>query len=376
MNSGTFRSLTGFPLALAAALLTSGSMGLGACKTSESSPAGPEARLWDEDSEGGDTAVERLAARNGSTASLRVMWWNIQRGELAAEITRRARAGSHLPESYFNPLFLNMDWITRAPLKPDVLVLGEFHDNGVSTDVKNLLEKRYKHRFFSRYSEDLGDERLGIAVYSRYPIEEFRRAGLDWTPLRASAAERERYRRQWIRKSGSTPRAFRTYRRTYLNLIIRKPGRRPVHLVPVHLVQPWNHMRRFKSAVRTAWNLVFSEDNPLMYQLRRLRGHLEWDFGPYLTEADVLTLGDFNIPKTLLLETEGYERISNGLTEAFTGQPLTFPAASSPLRREQPYRSQPLKLDHAFASSSLEFTESAVLPLQGSDHYPIYVIVR
>jgi endonuclease/exonuclease/phosphatase (EEP) superfamily protein YafD len=124
--------------------------------------------------------------------------------------------------------------------------------------------------------------------------------------------------------------------------------------------------------------MVSGEQNPLLFQTRRLISFLERDFGVDFKDEPVLVIGDFNFPKSLLgVETRGHEVLhEKGLFEAFRGAPDTFPARSSNEFGKGPFKYGRVKLDHAFVSPGVTITAAEVLPLKGSDHYPIYVVLN
>jgi endonuclease/exonuclease/phosphatase family metal-dependent hydrolase len=82
--------------------------------------------------------------------------------------------------------------------------------------------------------------------------------------------------------------------------------------------------------------------------------------------------GDFNL--TVWCET--YLHLNDGLSEAFIGAPSTFPAMSADIRRQSPFNRTQIKIDHGFVGPEAEFEAAEVLYLRGSDHYPVYYVVR
>jgi hypothetical protein len=69
------------------------------------------------------------------------------------------------------------------------------------------------------------------------------------------------------------------------------------------------------------------------------------------------------------IKTAPYRLVSAGLVDAFGDDATpTYPAASAPA-----FGSFHLKIDHFLATPDLAFDAAQVLPLQGSDHYPIFI---
>jgi endonuclease/exonuclease/phosphatase family metal-dependent hydrolase len=86
----------------------------------------------------------------------------------------------------------------------------------------------------------------------------------------------------------------------------------------------------------------------------------------------VIVVGDFNMPKELMgFSTLGFQKISSGLTDIIASGAPSFPSSGAVETKKFPL----MQIDHAFTSPSLSATAGEVLPLRGSDHYPLYLIL-
>ena len=111
-----------------------------------------------------------------------------------------------------------------------------------------------------------------------------------------------------------------------------------------------------------------------MNQLKRLVSYVE---SAAITEQDsTLLLGDFNFPKTIgPISTKPHKLLKSlGFMDLMKRDSLhTWPSDSSKQAKSFPYK---IKIDHAYGLQNVQSETACILPLQGSDHYPVYCRLR
>ena len=288
-------------------------------------------------------------ANAGRGDGLRIFWWNVHDG----------RTDSKIPDF---TLSKNVVKLVHSEFAPDVLAFAEYQESDLSADDLTEVRRLYPFQLQQPYP---GTPGFGLAVYSRYPFQISSIDVLDFTPLTdMSDVDREQYRKLWCGTSGICGRPM-----VILQLNVNGKN---LKLVPIHLYDCWRKLKENIGIIRTAEQVFFGTHNPLWFQINRFRSMLEARLGNELTRGNVVVIGDFNMPKEILgVTTRGYRKISWGLTDAVPGDSPTIPSRNSPEARHFPS----MAIDHAFVSPSIEVQEGDVLPLRGSDHYPVYVVV-
>lgn len=338
---------------------------------------GPAPRLvWDESPSAGAAAVARIEAAHGGM-DLKALWWNVQRGEQNREFLS---AGGE------DPLSDNLAAIVGALWAPDVIVLAEY-DTGeriFSPALQDRLLALYPFQRFEPYHSS--EPAYGLFILSRRPVASLRQTAMGWVPTNLSRRRRADYVDRYTRDADGRALREAPYmtERPYVELVYDVGGQTAV-LGFAHLVMPWHNLKDREGMVRSAYEMVWGRSNPVLAQAQAL---LEWSResrrGPYLL------MGDFNIGASLFAsnaahrfmsrlagtmpdETATHRLLRSELNDAFSGrQPHSFPARSSPYRQKLPFRILPLKLDHAFVSRSARDATAEILPLRGSDHYPLW----
>lgn len=282
---------------------------------------------------------------------LSVLWWNT---ECAAE----ARAGQR---AFVQS---NLKELSARENKIDVVLLGEFCAANIAPETLEALSKQYPYFKHINYNNDsLG---FGFGVYSAHPIAFSETKILDWVPASEPLASQNIYRSFWQNNNTNTV----NFKRAYTNLKIIK-NNKSYNLVPVHLAHPWESYLKvfFKNShklasLAIAHELLTGTRNPLMCQLENLFTQIKNDFqNP--DDYRLMLIGDFNFPTDIArVPTAGYRLIkNNGFVNGMTSRQPT-----------QRYRN--LKIDQAFISEGSALSDSEVLPLEGSDHYPIFVRLK
>jgi endonuclease/exonuclease/phosphatase family metal-dependent hydrolase len=301
--------------------------------------------VWDEKARSGQRRVRKLE----KAAGLKIFWWNIMYGGLSQ---KRELADN------FKTLISEM--------APDILALGEYNDRALTPETLNLLESTYPFQHYFAYGKPKRD--LGIKVFSKHKFSARQAIVMDWVPFNLSAEEDENYRNQW-HKVGRMNGQHTNWFFPYQVLDFEK-----FSLIPIHLNQPWNVMRFNHGAGTTFRHLLFRDDNPHGYQVKRLRKLLEKDLS---SGREFIMFGDFNIPRRLLgVRPKIARQLKKDLVEVYRDGVKTFPAKSAPERGVSIFKIHKIKIDMAFHTAGFKTSAKAVLPLKGSDHYPLYFVLK
>jgi hypothetical protein len=192
-------------------------------------------------------------------------------------------------------------------------------------------------------------------------------------PTSGTTEQKEAYRAAWEARA---PKQSSWWNRSYSKFQWDLAGFK-MNLVPVHMLEPWDEVRNYRGKAGTMWNMLFSNDNPLHYQIERLLAFIKQDMGGDIDSEPLLLIGDMNTPKSALgINTVAYNLLDADLDDVFPGTPPTFPAFSAESRQQPPFTYSLVKIDHAFHNKKVQPLAAAALTLRGSDHYPIYVIVQ
>jgi endonuclease/exonuclease/phosphatase family metal-dependent hydrolase len=278
----------------------------------------------------------------------KVMWWNAADGSLDRK-----------------SLSSNLLMLADSQAKPDLIALGEYSDQTLSKETIAELRKQYPHYFFLPYSSGHPDH--GIAIFSANPVSIGRSQLLDWVPSSLGPTEKDAYRTRWSSGMEGMEDAF--YGRTARELLVQTPNG-TVTLVPVHLAQPWRAIRTASPGAvglaKTVQEMFLGRENPLMVQISNL---IRWNAAGK-QERRVL-IGDFNMPRGILsFPTAGFQELKRAFRFNDLGPESSFPTPSSPLFKSYP----PVQIDHAFSSPDMRSSLGGILPIRGSDHFPVYSV--
>ena len=287
---------------------------------------------------------------------LRIFWWNIHNGRIGKKPTPS--------------LSRNLIQLIHSNLAPDIMVFGEYQNSSLSAGAHAELQDAYPYSFQWSYPPTPG---YGQVAFSKYPMSVSRMEPLDFTPIQPiTEAQRDHYREVWC-----APREACT--RMFVSLDINVGGK-VIQLIPIHLFDGWRKYSQLDGQMETALEILFGKDNPVAFQLSRFQALLRESLKPALDAASdpamkvrpTIVIGDFNIPKTLMnVKTRMYQNLAHNLVEVFKRNPTTFPAMSAQERGHYPN----MEIDHAFLAGKLQSRGAEVLPLRGSDHYPISLVV-
>ncbi len=310
------------------------------CSDARSTQA-PELK-WDR--EDGPGLLKAVGAGQG----IHLLWWNVH----------NAMTNSTADATFAE----NISSLIQSESAPDVLAFGEFRVENLGGAGSDEMLRRYPSHFEESYP---GSPGYGLAVYSRYPFKILSVDTLDFTPRTGQdSASLAAYRLDWCGTSGMCLRPL-------VILELNVNGTK-LTLVVVHLFDAWRKYRHDNGVLSTAWQVMLGTDNPLWFQSQRFREVLAARLGRHLVDGKVVVMGDFNMPKEVLgTSTEGYEALSRGLVDALPDNAPTFPASSS----EEGAKYPAMQIDHVFVAPQVKVGSGCVLPLRGSDHYPIYIEV-
>lgn len=276
--------------------------------------------------------AELRGIEEGAAGGLRVFWWNIHAGQ----------ADERRKTSDFSD---NISKLIQAPkLAPDILSFAEYYDGALEPAVLARLRKRYRYSIWQPYDHVTGHG-LGIAVYSRFPIK---MSSLDFLQVRD--------------RSDSRPEMI---------LTVHAQGKELL-LVPIHILDAWKSYRARHGGFLTGAQILAGNDNPVADQIHQFIDNLKARLGSRYQRADTIIVGDFNQPTSLLgIPTAGYRLLQSGWKDAIESAAPTFPARKAAEARSYPE----MAIDHAFVSQGVRVSTGVVLPLLGSDHYPLYVVI-
>lgn len=301
-----------------------------------------------------DAFIEKLQAE-GSSDSLRVMWWNIEQGR------ETPRLGAPI-------LSTHLTRIIQSSLEPDLLILGEYVRTAISDTTYDLILSRYSDTAFLPYNEC--DPTVGIFIASQLSFRSLELEKAHWISEKASNKDTER--KNWfarLERHDPIGAAQCSFDKPAIHVSLQW-GMKHLSIFPIHLLMPWNLIRAEKTTFHSAWEVLRGKDNPLATQARSIRSKV--NLALERSSADsALMIGDFNLPKTYgLVDSISFRDLTLGFTDAFDeGAQHTFPTLSSQLEASTPK----LKIDHALTLGEIRAELAEVLQIQGSDHYPIYL---
>ncbi|HAZ14343.1 MAG: hypothetical protein A2X86_19140 [Bdellovibrionales bacterium GWA2_49_15] len=327
-------------------LLLALAMGMGLCE------GGVNDLIFD----GNKTLNLRHLQKVTDAEGLKIFWWNVAWG------------GFNL-DGHVNHNLVNL---VESSSRPDLLILGEFKDSAISSHAWTVLRRHYAYSDFVPYSP--GDE-VGVITFSLTPFTREVQRGLDWTPLDRNMVEREAYKKSWLDKNYNE---VRHWDRAYVLYSSTVMGKK-YYFSPVHLLEPWEAINQSEGKITLIYNMFFGGDNPLDYQIARYRSFLNYDLGAggIQNGQPLIAIGDFNAPKEIFLMTpDSYNSLSRGLTEGFWGNQNTFPSRYAEGKSGRSLLPMSVKIDHVFFNKKFEKVGGTALEFTGSDHYPIYVVVK
>lgn len=287
---------------------------------------------------------------------LKIFWWNVAWGNFNAD--------GHVNHNLVN--------LVESPSRPNLLILGEFKYSAISSYALTILQRYYPYSDFVPYTptSDVGVMTFSLAPFNREGLRH-----LDWVPPDMNKAARDGYKQYWLHKNYNE---VKHWDRTYVLYSSEIMGKK-YYFSPVHLLEPWAAINHSEGKLTLIHDMFFGGDNPLDYQIERYRNFLTHDLGGgSLQNAEpLIALGDFNAPKEIFLMTpKSYTALSQGLIEAFWGNQSTFPTRYAEGKSGRSLLPMSVKIDHVFFNKKFAKVGGTALEFTGSDHYPIYVVVK
>lgn len=255
---------------------------------------------------------------------LRILWWNVQ--------------------GFSNDKGLVQQKLAEVGSDYDVILLGESKPEIVKDLLKTSLSV-FTHSESLDYPDNAG---VAISILSKFLFHKNHDLNLDW----GEAGEKA----NWLKHYANPP--YNPRRR--LSVFEVNVDGDIFNLAPVHFVNPWPIMIAKDGYFKTALNIYGGGASPLLYQVETTLSFLKQNHFLDSNSAFVL-LGDFNAPSDPM---PGYviQKISEYMDDLMLDGSPSFKSPS-------------LKIDHAFGNGGVECWDDQVLPYEGSDHYPIEVLL-
>jgi hypothetical protein len=346
-------------------------------------PCGVKALTWDEPFSNAEVKAWKNSAKNHFS----ILWWNIEMG------MTDQKTSVQLSDRQFSPLQNNLLSLIKSDARPDIIVLAE----NVTTipsgrepkrgnllfgaRLNSLLEHYYPYRQDFFYCPNCPMDRPVLTVFSSIePKKNWVQRSIPWAySTDSEGSQVEDSNLELMGAMSHYP--MLAWRRLYQRLSF-SVGDQQFHLVPVHLIDTWpeflsslrQNPPKLHSQIMDFLKLMSSNrENPLAWQVNGLKAELRSDLSGNAAKDPVVLVGDFNIPAEIFLKAPKlFKNLCRELREAsYHGVSYSWPASSSTFG-ENPWQ---VRIDHSFFRGNLEKLDSWVLPLAGSDHYPLYLIL-
>lgn len=285
---------------------------------------------------------------------LHIIWWNVAWGRY----------------NKTRDLDKNLYEISNAQRAPDIIILGEYKPSVLAYSFRVYLNETYSYRRFIKYSDNSD---VGIMIFSKYEIYNEHQFNLPWHPIKIKNLESiNKYRKRWLE---TNKKDVKYWDRSYYDFTIFYKGKN-VTISPIHLLMPWQAYYNKFGASGAFSRLMFKNNHPLGNQIKWLKYYLNNLYGNRLQSSSLLILGDFNLPSTFFgIKPFIFKNLLNNLSYVHSMGGDTFPAKST-LRDNTVLRGKSFEIDYALINKHLKSLGSTVMPLSGSDHYPLYVVIN
>lgn len=270
-----------------------------------------------------------------SGSSFKIFWWNIGCNIVNAKLEQKHKPG----------LYENLLTLAQIKESPHMIVLGEFCHKKFNKSKWEELKKFYPNEYHLIKSNPNFGIDNGLLVLSKFPFEVVQKKLI-------STVENQE-------PNENT--------RSYVLIKLMWEGRQ-VYISPLHLNNPW---RKLMSANKLQDFLIkiFEKDNSNYLQAELFLKEYKKDLPE---DSNFLIFGDFNSGKNFmnLKNMASYDLfLQNYLF--LENDNFTFPSKTSKATNN---KFPSVIIDHAFASKNA-IGKSIVLPLKGSDHYPLFIEV-
>lgn len=305
--------------------------------------------IWDELPK--DLPIPENFVKSSKTG-LSVFWWNTQMGEMNRQIYRTRK---------FYPLDTNLKILSETQYLPDVMILGEYNEKNFAAKTIWDLKKIYTHQ---EIVVNNTNSQKNIAIFSKFPFEVTHET-MKWA---LSAEQTEKFKTIYSQ--------HKFFDREFIHIKLNK-NQKVYNIIPAHLLNQWADLLAYykKKFGKDLGKIKFGEEmiegqhNPMMIQIRDLKSKIE----KKLDQAEHIILGDMNCPSLVYgLPTACHSSLALDITDSMKNDQPSYPATSATSVIAMP----PLKIDHALHSKGLVMKFPRVLPLLGSDHYPIMFVIQ
>jgi exonuclease III len=264
-----------------------------------------------------------------SAATLKVLWWNTACGNINDKLVRTNKE----PDS----LYKNIKLLAQQTNAPDIIALGEHCPGHIPKSTQTLLKKMYPYNFNLEHSNPFGKTRNGIWIFSKWKLTKVNQQNL--------APETD------AKQNKITARTYILFK------VAHNKG--DFYFSPVHFYNPWGQYSSFElpfAAVGT--------DNVNYRQAAKFLELLESDLE--LEKDPVLVIGDFNSAKSFYgVNMAAVSLFNSKLFDRGTSE-STFPTPSG---KTLGIGFPDVTIDQTF--TSFKQGSTIMLPLKGSDHFPI-----
>lgn len=312
-----------------------------------------------------DSKVNRKWIREvkNNSNGLKVMFWNV-----GCFMPNQNTPHNEKPQKLMHNL---KTLLKNNQLRPDVFIFGEhckypFEYFGVD----RLLKRYYPHFKFERDRYNRFYERdNGMTIYSRYKMydeEVVMMGSSNWmSHERMRSCER---RIGHLVEDGANSFIPQSWRRPYLNFKVKAKGH-TYNIGGIHLTNPFPLFKKCFGTVKTGLEILYGTHNPNYHQARVMTSHFA------NSNEKTLLIGDFNAiknysikigPFRINLDSKSYRHIKKFFGDSIIRSDM-FTSFNNGVRAS---------IDHAFANKKVRVLATNVVPLAGSDHLPIYVIIK
>lgn len=267
---------------------------------------------------------------------LKILWWNTACNTIQSGLTQKGKPG----------LFDNLKILSNDKNSPPIIILGEYCHKNFNSKVLKELKITYENTYHLIKSNPKYKIDNGLLILSKFPFEVVEKKLIGVSDYETQISDKHR---------------------TYL-LIKMHWEDHDIYISPLHLINPWRKLINELSLTEFMLK-IFGSDNDNYRQGELFVKELKKDVPE---NSPVLLIGDFNSAKAFM-------GIKNMATFNLFQQNFIYLENDKPTFPSLTAKSLNSKfptsiIDHAFIGGSLT-GNSLVLPLKGSDHYPLWITI-
>ncbi len=275
---------------------------------------------------------------------LKVLWWNLGCRD-SSKVRQNLRALVNQKDS----------------VSPDVLILGEYCANKLRDKKTGLLdllldEYPFSHRITEYTPFHNGN---GMRVFSKFELTNVRKQ------IVSPGGWMSRMHKKKCARGKKQTSEFQNRRYAFpiLKFNVRAGGK-TYRLAGAHAPNPWVVMAKCIGKLRTGWHIVYGKSNPNYRYAQAVTADFK-------NKNQAIVIGDFNTPKVKKVGFfhfvgKAYQLLQRllGTSIVRSNKPTAFGSFGG------------IPIDHAFASDDLRVRFAERIELAGSDHIPIYIVVK